>query len=348
MAESNMGNQQDVLARMIDVGAKTPTARLAVASGKIWMNQAAMTAIRNRENPKGDVLALAQSAGIMGAKRTSDLLPLCHPLTLDGVSMDCQLASDHVAVRCTVRTTGKTGVEMEALCGVQAALLCIYDMCKIIDPAMRLGDSIVEVKEGGKTGSWRHPDAALPSEASQQQGAAASVLAGCKVAIVVTSDRCHRGQAEDLSGPRLQGLCEQDGAIVTSRVVVPDEMDAIASHCRILADEGQADVVILSGGTGLSPRDVTPQALRQLITYEVPGIGELLRSGGARHTPMSWLSRSLAGVRGKTLFIALPGSRKAVEQGYAAIRGLLPHAAHIMGGGNHDAASSSRERAGHA
>ena len=323
---------------MIDVGAKDPTARLATASGKIWMNAEALTALRERANPKGDVLALAQGAGIMGAKRTSDWLPLCHPLTLDGVAIESVVEADHVVVRCTVKTTGKTGVEMEALCGVQAALLCIYDMCKIIDPAMRLGDSIVEVKEGGKTGSWRHPETALHIAKEVSVAARAShgaLLQGLRVGLLVSSDRCHRGQTEDKSGPLLQTLCEQSGATVVGRTVVADEEAAIAAACRDFADNKGCDLVMISGGTGLGPRDVTPQALRTVVSYEIPGIGEILRSGGARYTDMSWLSRSMGGVRGKTLFVALPGSSKAVEQGFAALVKILPHAAHVIRGGDH-------------
>ena len=325
-------NKTEVLARMIDVGAKDPTARLATASGKIWMNAEALTALRERANPKGDVLALAQGAGIMGAKRTSDWLPLCHPLTLDGVAIESAIESDHVVVRCTVKTTGKTGVEMEALCGVQAALLCIYDMCKIIDPAMRLGDSIVEVKEGGKTGSWRHPELVSQKAHGSSHG---TLLQGLRVGVIISSDRCHRGQSEDKSGPLLQALCEQSGATVIERTVVADEEITIAAMCRELADSKGCDLVVISGGTGLGPRDVTPQALRTVVSYEIPGIGEILRAGGARYTEMSWLSRSMGGVRGKTLFIALPGSTKAVEQGFATLVKILPHAVHVIRGGDH-------------
>ena len=272
-------NKTEVLARMIDVGAKDPTARLATASGKIWMNAEALTALRERANPKGDVLALAQGAGIMGAKRTSDWLPLCHPLTLDGVAIESVVEADHVVVRCTVKTTGKTGVEMEALCGVQAALLCIYDMCKIIDPAMRLGDSIVEVKEGGKTGSWRHPETALHIAKEVSVAARAShgaLLQGLRVGLLVSSDRCHRGQTEDKSGPLLQTLCEQSGATVVGRTVVADEEAAIAAVVERLA------VVILVVGRRELRRD-----LHELRAHDLQAFFFEARDDAAHETALN-------------------------------------------------------------
>jgi cyclic pyranopterin phosphate synthase len=144
-------------ARMVDVGAKAVTARMAVAGGRIAMSAQALAAIREGSAKKGDVLATARIAGIMAAKRTSDLIPLCHPLPVSSVSVELALEADGVAVTATVATTGQTGVEMEALTAVSVALLTIYDMAKALDRGMRIGDVRLLEKRGGKSGHWRAP-----------------------------------------------------------------------------------------------------------------------------------------------------------------------------------------------
>ena len=141
-------------AHMVDVGGKAATQRLAVATGIITMSGAALTAIRDGSGPKGDVLAAARIAGIMGAKKTAELIPLCHPLALDAVTLDFEFEADGIRATATASLTGKTGVEMEALTGVSIALLTIYDMAKALDKAMVIGDVKLLEKRGGKSGDW--------------------------------------------------------------------------------------------------------------------------------------------------------------------------------------------------
>lgn len=145
-------------ARMVDVSAKGETARTAVAEGRIRMNAAALTAIRDGAVAKGDVLAVARIAGIMAAKRTSDLVPLCHPLPLAAVRVDLALEDDAVRATADVRTTGRTGVEMEALTAVSVALLAVYDMAKSLDRAMRIEGVRLLAKSGGRSGDWQAGD----------------------------------------------------------------------------------------------------------------------------------------------------------------------------------------------
>ena len=141
-------------AHMVDVGGKAATQRLAVATGIITMSVAALTAIRDGSGPKGDVLAAARIAGIMGAKKTAELIPLCHPLALDAVTLDFEFEADGIRATATASLTGKTGVEMEALTAVSIALLTIYDMAKALDKAMVIGDVKLLEKRGGKSGDW--------------------------------------------------------------------------------------------------------------------------------------------------------------------------------------------------
>jgi cyclic pyranopterin monophosphate synthase len=147
----------DGAARMVDVSVKPDTLRVAVATGAIRMQPATFLLIRRQALPKGDVLTVARIAGIQAAKRTAELIPLCHPLALRGV--DVAIEEDEtlpgVRVTATVRTVGPTGVEMEAMCAVSIALLTVYDMAKAVDRDMVLTDILVESKDGGRSGSWR-------------------------------------------------------------------------------------------------------------------------------------------------------------------------------------------------
>jgi cyclic pyranopterin phosphate synthase len=146
-------------ARMVDVGGKDETERVAVASGQIFMQTKTLQLIVAGGLPKGDVLAAARIAGIMAAKRTPDLIPLCHPLALSAVEVDlrCDTASSSVEITATARIRGRTGVEMEALTAVSVAALTIYDMCKSVDRGMRIGEIHLIHKSGGKSGTYEAP-----------------------------------------------------------------------------------------------------------------------------------------------------------------------------------------------
>jgi cyclic pyranopterin phosphate synthase len=144
-------------AHMVDVGTKDTTHRVAVAEGMIRMKPQTLALIRSGGHKKGDVLAVARVAGIMGAKRTSDLVPLCHPLTLTKVAIELETVTEPPAVSCRalVETQGRTGVEMEALCAIQVSLLTIYDMCKAVDRGMCIESVRLLEKSGGRSGHWR-------------------------------------------------------------------------------------------------------------------------------------------------------------------------------------------------
>jgi cyclic pyranopterin phosphate synthase len=141
-------------ARMVDVSAKAETARVATATGRIDMNEAARSAIAEGSAAKGDVFAAARIAGIMAAKKTSELIPLCHPLPITGITLDLALDATGATASATVKTSGKTGVEMEALTAASVALLTLYDMLKAVDKHMMIRDIHVTAKSGGKSGDW--------------------------------------------------------------------------------------------------------------------------------------------------------------------------------------------------
>jgi cyclic pyranopterin phosphate synthase len=329
--------------RMIDVSPKNVTRRRSLAEGRIYLSPLVYEKIRHKTLPKGDALALAEVAGIMAAKNTALLLPLCHPLPLEAVQVQCILEPERraVLVRCEVTATAKTGVEMEALVGVQAALLCIYDLSKGTDPVMSMGEVTLLEKEGGKSGFWRHPEHASKL-APAQAVAKEQYLQNIRATIITISDSCYEGSAEDTSGQWLVDCCESYGAMISKQFLIPDEVDSIRQLVMEAAETHGSDLIITTGGTGLSPRDRTPEAMKGIWDREIPGFGELLRSSGAHHTAMAFLSRSGAGMVGKSLVIMLPGSLKAVKQGLGVLLPLLPHAFHVTRGGRHESSDAKR------
>ena len=149
-------------ARMVDVSGKDVTAREATASGRVLVSEAVVALLRGEGVPKGDALAVARLAGIMGAKQTPALIPLCHPLAISGVTVDLAVADDAVEITATVRTTDRTGVEMEALTAVTVAALTVIDMVKAVDKGAVITDVRIERKTGGKSGEWTRPTGATP------------------------------------------------------------------------------------------------------------------------------------------------------------------------------------------
>ena len=320
---------------MVDVGEKPATRRRAVARGSLSMGRPAFELLKSGRLPKGDALKLGEAAGILAAKRTPQNVPLCHPLPLDKVSVRFELdaALPGVHAFCEASAFAKTGVEMEALSGVSGALLVVYDLVKQVDPALTVSEVRLVTKEGGKSGLWHHPSSAPLPSAPLPLATGRNRPATGRAAVVTVSDRCSRGLAKDVSGPLLRAGLQALGFKTAKPLVVPDERERIAAAvirlCKI------SDVVLLTGGTGLSPRDVTPEAIEGLCDRLIPGIGEALRAAGSAATPMSALSRCVAGQRGKALIVALPGSRGGVADGIRVLAGLLPHAVHVIRGGDH-------------
>ncbi len=312
---------------MADVSAKQITERRAAAIGTLLMGRRAFALLKAGRLPKGDAISLAQAAGVMAAKRTPDLLPLCHPLSLDCVDVEITLDSSlpGAHVRCTASVAAKTGVEMEALTGAMAALLCLYDVLKPVDPILEIVDVRLEYKSGGKKGFWKHPKTKLPAKP------AGKVAKLGPAAVITVSDRAFKKIYRDTSGPALASGLQRMGFTVKKRMISPDDQTTIETHIRRAARG--VNVVVLTGGTGLSCRDVTPEAVMAVCDRLIPGIGESLRASGGPATAA--LSRSVAGQLGKCVIVALPGSGGGVRDGLCVLADLLPHAVHIAAGGDH-------------
>lgn len=304
---------EDAHFRMIDVGRKRVTRRRAVAEGVITVGEEVLKKIVDKTLPKGDALSMAEIAGIMGAKNTPLLLPMCHILELDQVTIHCiPEAPDHVRVYAQVTSHGKTGVEMEALMAVQSALATIWDLSKGTEPNLSIGNIRLLVKEGGKSGLWINPDG-IPEWLAAQLPPLRS-MEGKKTAVIVMSDRAASGVYEDISGAVLNEMLEKSGAEITARHVIADDGDAIAATLKDVCDTTSPHLVLLCGGTGPGPRDVTPEVMDNICDRMLEGFGEMLRRESAAYTDTAWLSRMRAGMFGGALVIALPGSPKAVRE----------------------------------
>lgn len=321
---------------MADVRRKRATPRRAVAVGELQAGEAGFAAITGRTLPKGDALAMAEVAGLQGAKQAATLMPLCHPLLLEYVDVRCEPVPERRAVRvyCETALTARTGVEMEALAGASAALLTLYDLTKPVEPALSIGAIRLLFKEGGKKGLWIHPDGMTDAERAHYRPREAARLDGVDATVITLSDRAASGVYEDRSGPVAAAALQALGANVR-REILPDGIEPLAGTLQTQAVLATR-LVLCTGGTGLGPRDLAPEALAHVATRTVPGLAELFRSASAEHTDRAWLSRATAALVGeRMLVVCLPGSPVAVEQGMAILAPLLPHALAMIDGGTH-------------
>jgi cyclic pyranopterin phosphate synthase len=314
-------------ARMVDVGSKPVTARRAVAAATVRMRPEVLAALLDAGGPKGDAFGVARLAGIAGAKRTADLIPLCHPLPLDRVhvALTPDREAGSVTIRAEARATARTGVEMEALTAASVAALTLYDMAKALQRDILIERVELLEKEGGRSGTWAR-DAAP---------ALAAARARHEALVITCSNRSAAGEREDTSGPALVALLrEASWDVAPDALVVPDDRAGIAQALREAVDAGYR-LVLTTGGTGLAPTDVTPAATRDVIEREAPGLAELMRSAGVASTPLAALSSGVVGSRGATLIANLPGSPRGATESLAALLPVLRHAVEQLGGADH-------------
>ena len=309
--------------RMVDVSEKPVTARRAVAAATVRMRPDVLASLVDAGGPKGDAFVTARLAGIGAAKRTAELIPLCHPLPIDRVAVDLtpDVAAGSVEIRAEVAATARTGVEMEALTAATVAALTLYDMAKALQRDIVVESVRLLEKSGGRSGDFRSDDV---------------VEGAVHEAIVVTcSNRSAAGEREDASGPALvAALRAANFDVEDEALVVPDDEPQIAAELARLADAGHR-LILTTGGTGLTPTDVTPAATRRVIDREAPGLAELMRAAGLASTPMAALSRGVVGTRGSTLIANLPGSPRGATESLEALLPVIRHALDQLAGGDH-------------
>jgi len=303
---------------MVPITHKSTTLRKAIAQAIVRVSKPeTILAIQNRTVPKGEVLECARVAGLFAAKRTADLIPDCHPLPIEFTAVRYELGELEIQIQVEIHTIYKTGVEVEAMHAASVVALTMYDMLKPIDK----GVSIEQIKLLEKKGGKSDRNVAL----DQARNAA----------ILVCSDTLAAGQGQDRSGEVIREKLVQLGITVAEKRIVPDEVPAIQAAARDFVAQG-VDLLLVTGGTGLSPRDVTPEALEPLLNRRIPGVEEAIRAYGQQRLSTAMLSRSLAGQMGKTLVLALPGSPAGAAEGMDAVFPAVLHAFSVLEGARHD------------
>jgi len=294
---------------MVDITHKIITHRSAIAEAIVAVSkQETIDAIRNKTVPKGDVFEASRIAGLFGIKRTSDMIPDCHPVPVEFAAVRHRIEGLEIIIETEVHTLYKTGVEVEAMHGASVTALTIYDMLKPIDKGIEIRNIRLLSKKGGK---------------SQYADILSRKL---KTAVVVCSDSISAGKKVDFAGKAIIAKLKKVDVDTEDYTIIPDEVPAIQDKVQSLYDD-RYDLIIITGGTGLSPRDVTTEAIRPMLDREIPGIAEAARQYGQQHMPYAMLSRSVAGLKGNTLILALPGSTRGAEESMDA---LFPYILHIF------------------
>lgn len=301
---------------MVNITYKSSTLRKAVAEAVVRVSSLeTIDAIINNKVPKGNVFEMSKTAGLFAAKKTSDVIPDCHPLPIEYTSIQFEIRDLEIYITSEIHTIYKTGVEVEAMHSVSVVALTMYDMLKPIDKEIEIRNIRLIEKKGGKS------DIKDSGE-------------GINAAVIVCSDSIFAGKKEDKAGKAIITSLEKNEVSINEYIIIPDEILDIQNKIKSYVDDG-ISLIIITGGTGLSKRDVTPEAVRPLLDREIPGVAEVIRNYGQQRTPYSMLSRSLAGTIGDTLVIALPGSTKGAEESMDSIFPAILHIYKILNGGKH-------------
>lgn len=294
---------------MVDITFKNNSLRTAIAQAIVKVSRKeTIDAIRNKTVPKGDVFQMAKTAGLFAAKRTADMIPDCHPLPIEYTGVSYAIQELAITIQVEIKTIYKTGVEVEAMHAASVVALTMYDMLKPIDPEIEIQNIALLQKKGGK--SDKKEVFEIPISTS----------------VLVCSDSISRGEKTDRSGKAILEKLENLPVKVKHYDVIPDGIASIQNQVQKYLSEN-IELILITGGTGLSKRDFTPEAILPMLHREIPGIGEYLRQYGQDRMPYAILSRSVAGLIGNTLVIGMPGSTNGAKESMDA---LFPHLLHVF------------------
>jgi len=301
---------------MVNITKKNSTLRKAIATAILTVSkQETIDAIRQGKVPKGNVFEFSRAAGLLAIKKTSDVIPDCHPIPIEFAAIKHSIDGLNIMIEVEVHTIYKTGVEVEAMHGASITALTMYDMLKPIDNSIEISSIKLLLKEGGKSDA---------KEINEQ----------LSFAVVVCSDSISKGENVDGAGKTIVERLTQFGLQNVALEIIPDDESIIRSKAEALTKKN-IDLLIFTGGTGLSPRDVTPEAISPLIETPIPGIMEAVRHYGQQRMPYAMLSRGVAGFIKDSLVITLPGSIRAVNEAMDALFPQLLHVFKVRAGFRH-------------
>ena len=302
---------------MVNITHKSSTLRIAVATGIVKVSkQETIDAIKNKLVPKGDIFEFSRAAGLLACKKTYEVVPDCHPLPIEYTSIKHEIQGLSIKIEVEIHTVYKTGVEVEAMHGVMITALTMYDMLKPIDDNVEILNIQLAEKKGGKSDiKYAYPET-------------------LKIAVITCSDSISNGLGVDKSGEIVVENLKKHHLTVANKKVIADDYDTIQKEAKQLINDGY-QLILFTGGTGLSMRDVTPDAIRPLIERDVPGVMEAARDYGQQRTPYAMLSRGIAGFAGESLIITLPGSPKGAEETMQAIFPYILHVFRVKEGVKH-------------
>ena len=293
---------------MVDITHKRTTLRKAVATAEVKVSRPeTIEALEKNLVPKGNVFEMAKTAGLFAVKNTHTVIPDCHPLPVEFTSVDYEIEGLTVKILFTVKTVYKTGVEVEAMHGASVVALTMYDMLKPLDKGVEIQTIKLIHKQGGKSSYQNH--FSKPIRAS----------------VVVCSDTISAGKKQDRAGKIVVEKLRESDIEVVNYDTIPDAIDQIREKAMKYSSDHQ--LLIYTGGTGLSETDVTPEALEPILERRIPGVEEAIRNYGQQRMPYSMISRSVVGTLGGCLVIALPGSTNGAKESMDAI---FPHIKHIF------------------
>jgi molybdenum cofactor biosynthesis protein MoaC len=293
---------------MVDITNKKNTLRLATAEAVVTVSkEATIQSILNKTVPKGDVFEMSRAAGLLGIKKTPELLPDCHPLPIEFAGFEFEISGLEIKISCTLKTIYKTGVEVEAMHGASIVALNMYDMLKPLDKGVEICSIRLISKKGGESDRFK-------------------VKASISGSVTVCSDTVSKGEKKDHAGKEVIKSLENWNVKIVNNSIIPDEIDEIQAQLKKQV-EAKTSLIIFVGGTGLSPRDQTPEAITPLIDKRIPGMEEAIRKYGQDRTSYAALSRSVVGMAGTSLVMSLPGSTKGAVE---SLNAVFPEALHLF------------------
>ncbi len=293
---------------MVDITDKKNTLRIAKAEAILTVSkEATIQSIQDKNVPKGDIFEMSRAAGLLGIKKTPLLLPDCHPLPIEFAGFEFEISGLEIKISCTLKTIYKTGVEVEAMHGASIVALNMYDMLKPLDKGVEICAIRLISKKGGKSERFK-------------------LKASISGSVTVCSDTVSKGEKKDRAGKEVIKSLENWNIKVVNNFIIPDEIDEIQAQL-IKQIEAKTSLIIFVGGTGLSPRDQTPEAITPLIDKRIPGMEEAIRKYGQDRTSYAALSRSVVGMAGTSLVMSLPGSTKGAVE---SLNAVFPEALHLF------------------